>query len=169
MASVIDTVGLLLRSAEGDARAEIEGFLSAMSPYDFQDLVATLLRAMGFTIAFVSGRGTDGGTDILAYPDPLGVQTPHVRVQVKHRTDKVGREEVAALRGIICQGREVGLFVSSGGFTSDAVREARNGAVHIGLMDWEGVLGKWLTHYAGMQEEDRRLLKLRPVYFLASE
>jgi restriction system protein len=159
---------LLLRSAEAAARAEIESFVGAMSPYDFQDLVAALLRAMGFTIAFVSGRGTDGGTDILAYPDPLGIQTPHLRVQVKHRADRSSREEIAALRGIIRHGREVGLFVASGGFTSEAVREARHGAVHIELMDWDGLLAKWLAHYHRMLEEDRKLLKIRPVHYLAA-
>jgi restriction system protein len=160
---------LLLETVEGSARTEIEGFVSEMSPYHFQDLIAALLRAMGYTIAFVSPQGTDGGTDILAYRDPLGVKTPHMRVQVKHRNDKARREEVAALRGIIRQGREIGLFVSSGGFTADAVREARHGAVHIELMDWDGVLDKWLAHYERLKEKDRRRLRLRPVYFLASE
>ena len=76
---------------------------------------------------------------------------------------------MAALRGIIRQGREIGLFVSSGGFTSDAVREARHGAVHIELMDWDAFLDKWLAHYEDMPEKDRRRLRLRPVYFLSSE
>jgi restriction system protein len=159
---------LLLETVKGYARTEIESFVSAMSPYDFQDLVAALLRAMGYTISFVSGRGADGGTDILAYPDPLGATTPHIRVQVKHRKDKATREEVAALRGIIRAGREIGLFVSSGGFTSEAVREARHGAVHIELMDWDGVLDKWLAHYKRVRKADRRRLRLQPVYFLAS-
>ena len=160
---------LLLETARGYARSEIESFVSAMAPYDFQELVAALLRAMGYTISFVSSRGADGGTDILAYPDALGARTPHIRVQVKHREDKATREEVAALRGIIRPGREIGLFVSSGGFTSGAVREARHGAAHIELMDWDGVLDKWLAHYKRLRKADRRRLRLRPVYFLAAE
>jgi restriction system protein len=159
---------LLLETAKRYARTEIEGFVNAMAPYDFQDLVASLLRAMDYTISFVSSRGVDGGTDILAYPDPLGARTPHIRVQVKHREDKATREEVAALQGIIRPGREIGLFVSSGGFTSGAVREARHGATHIELMDWDGVLDKWLALYKRMPKADRRRLRLRPVYFLAS-
>jgi restriction system protein len=160
---------LALETAEAGARTGIERFVRAMSPYDFQDLIAALLRAMGYTIELVSAPGTDGGTDILAYPDPLGTKTPHIRVQVKHREDKARREEVAALRGIIRQNREIGLFVSSGGFTSGAVREARHGAVHIALMDWDGVLEKWLGHYERMPLKDRALLSLRPVYFLAPD
>jgi restriction system protein len=163
-----ETRSLLRETAEADAGAEMEWFVKSMAPYDFQDLIAALLRAMGYTISFVSPPGVDGGTDILAYPDPVGARTPHIRVQVKHRADKVGREEVAALRGIIRQNREIGLFVSSGGFTPDAVREARSGAVHMELLDWKGVVDKWLAHYERMPWEDRSLLRLRPVYFLAA-
>ena len=158
---------LLLVAAELDARTEIEWFVKKMAPYDFQDLIAALLRAMGYAISFVSGRGADGGTDILAYPDPVGARTPHIRVQVKHRSDKAGREEVAALRGIIRQNREMGLFVSSGGFTPEAVREARSGAAHIELLDWAGVVDRWLAHYERMPWEDRSRLRLRPVHYLA--
>lgn len=161
---------LVLETAEGDARTEIEDFVKAMDPYDFQDLIAALLRGMGYTIPFIAPPGKDGGTDILAYADPIGAKTPHVRVQVKHRlTDKARREEIAALRGVIRQDREIGLFVSTAGFTADAQREARHGAVHIELMDLERVLDQWITHYDRMNEEDKSLLRLRPIYFLAPE
>lgn len=122
---------------------------------------------MGYATPHIAAPGPGGGTDILAYPDPLGAQTPHVRVQVKHRVQKASREEIAALRGIIRQDREIGLFMSSGGFTSQAVSEARNGAVHIQLMDLDMFLESWMSHYDKLAEEDRARLRLRPVYFLA--
>ncbi len=158
----------VLEKAEGEARGEIEDFVTALGPYEFQERVAALLRGMGYTTPFVASPGPDGGTDIIAYPDPLGAQTPHVRVQVKHRaSQKATREEIAALRGIVRQDREIGLFVSTGGFTNQATNEARNGAVHIQLMDLEGFLDGWMNVYERLNEEDRALLRLRPVYFLA--
>lgn len=160
----------VFEQAEGDARGEIEQHVKALDPYEFQELVAALLRAMSYTTPFVAPLGPDGGTDILAYPDPLGAKTPHIRVQVKHRqSQKATREEVAALRGIIRGDREIGLFVSSGGFTSEAVREARTGGVHIELMDLDRFLKQWLTYYERVSEEDKGLLRLRRVYFLAPE
>lgn len=160
----------VFEQAEGDARSEIEQHVKALGPYDFQNLVAALLRAMSYTTPFVAPTGPDGGTDILAYPDPLGAQTPHIRVQVKHRqSQKATREEIAALRGIIRGDREIGLFVSSGGFTSEAMREARNGGVHIELMDLDMFLKQWLTFYERLPEEDKALLRLRRVYFLSPE
>jgi restriction system protein len=161
---------LVLERAEGDATSEIEDHVRSLGPYEFQDLVAALLRGMGYTTPFVAPVGPDGGTDILAYPDPIGARTPHIRVQVKHRaSQKATREEIAALRGIIRQDREIGLFVSSGGFTSEAVREARQGTIHIELMDLEGLLDRWMTFYERLTESDKGHLRLRQVFFLSPE
>jgi restriction system protein len=158
----------VLETAESEARGEIEDYVMALGPYEFQELVAALLRGMGYATPHIAAPGPDGGTDILAYPDPLGAKTPHVRVQVKHRkSQKAAREEIAALRGIIRQDREIGLFVSSGGFSGQSVSEARNGAVHIQLMDLDTFLESWMAYYDKLAEEDRALLRLRPVYFLA--
>jgi restriction system protein len=160
----------ILETAEAQARTEIEERVKAKGPYEFQDLVAALLRGMSYHTPFLASPGPDGGTDILAYPDPIGARTPHIRVQVKHRpSQKVTREEVAALRGIIRQDREIGLFVSSGGFTSEAMREARSGAVHIELMDLARLLNGWADNYEKLKEEDRALLRLQRIYFLSPE
>jgi hypothetical protein len=40
--------------------AEIEEHLEQMNPYDFQDLVAGLLRALGYHVAWVSPPGLSG-------------------------------------------------------------------------------------------------------------
>jgi restriction system protein len=159
----------VFEQAEAAARSEIEGYVKNKSPYEFQELVAALLRGMGYATPFVAPIGPDGGTDILAYPDPLGAQTPHIRVQVKQRQAKATREEIAALRGVIRQDREIGLFVSTYGFTSEAEREARHGTVHIELMNLDRFLEQWMAFYERMPEEDKGLLRLRRVSFLAPE
>lgn len=161
---------LVFESAQAQARQEIQHYVEALGPYEFQDLVAALLRGMGYHTPYVAPPGPDGGTDVIAYQDPLGTIKPHIRVQVKHRkTAKATREEVAALRGIIRQDREIGLFVSSGGFSADAVREARSGTVHIELIDLDRFLELWESSYDRLTEEDRGLLRLRRVSFLAPE
>jgi len=161
---------LVFESAQARARQEIQEFIEAMGPYEFQDLVAALLRGMGYHTPFEAPPGPDGGTDIIAYQDPLGMKKPHIRVQVKHRkATKASREEVAALRGIIRQDREIGLFVSSGGFSPPAIAEARSGTVHIELIDLDRLLELWEAGYDKLSEEDRGLLRLRRVSFLAPE
>ena len=61
-----------LEQLESDARESIKDYLTAKDPYQFQDMVAALLRAMGYHTPFIAPKGKDGGIDIIAYVDPLG-------------------------------------------------------------------------------------------------
>ena len=161
---------LIFESAQSQATQEIQEYVNGLGAYEFQDLVAAMLRGMGYSTPFVAPKGPDGGTDIIAYRDPLGIEKPHVRVQAKHRRNtKASREEIASLRGVIRQDREIGMFVSSAGFTPEATREARQGAVHIELIDLERFLELWIAHYDRLSEEDKGRLRLRKVHFLAPE
>ncbi len=62
----------VFEDAEGDAWDQIESHVARMDPYAFQDLVAALLTAMGYHVAWKAPPGPDHGIDIVAYPDPLG-------------------------------------------------------------------------------------------------
>lgn len=167
--AVAERVSVLFEDAKEKARVEIDSYLDTVDPYEFQTLVAALLEAMGYATSFLAARGPDGGTDVLAYIDPIGARTPHIRVQVKHKNQPASREEIAALRGIIRADREIGLFVSSSGFTREARREAGNGSVHIELVDLDRFLELWLQYYEKLKEQARTKLRLEPVYFLAPE
>ncbi len=84
------------------ARSSIEDFVNEMEAYDFQDLVAALLRGMAYYTPFVATPGKDGGIDILAYRDPFGTVEPRIKVQVKHRqSNKVSSPEVRALKSVL--------------------------------------------------------------------
>jgi restriction system protein len=158
-----------LEEAEEAAWSQIEQHMLSLSPFDFQDLFAGLLRAMGYHVSWVSPPGPDGGIDVVTYADPLGVRTPRIKVQVKRRTDKV---TVGALRSFLAllSDTDVGLFVSTGGFTKEAVAEARKQEKRrITLLDLERLFDLWVEHYERVPEEKRRLLPLRPIYYLSQE
>jgi restriction system protein len=78
-ASAPESATSVLEEAEETAWVEVEQYLQAMNPYDFQEVVAALLRAMRYHIAWVSPPGPDQGLDILAYTDPLGATGPGSR------------------------------------------------------------------------------------------
>lgn len=109
--------------AEESAWNNIEDHLRNMSPYDFQDLVAALLRAMGYHISWIAPPGRDGGIDILAHTDPLGINMPRIKVQVKRRIDKITVDGLRSFMALLGD-QDVGLFVSTGGFTKEAETEA---------------------------------------------
>jgi restriction system protein len=155
-----------LEEAEEAAWGEIEEHLAQMNPYDFQNLVAGLLRGMGYHVSWVSPPGPDRGIDVVAHTDPLGIQGPRIKVQVKRRTDKTAVDGIRHLLALLGEG-DVGLFISTGGFTRDAEEEARRQENRrITLIDLRRLCDLWIAHYERIPEVDRRLLPLRPVYFL---
>ena len=64
------------RGSGRGAWSEIETYMQNMPPYDFQNLVAALLRAMGYHVSWIAPPGPDKGMDILAHTDPLGTSVP---------------------------------------------------------------------------------------------
>ena len=146
--------------AFSDANSELEEFVRRRGPYEFQDLVAALLRGMGYHTPFIAPKGRDGGIDIEAYSDPLGTVAPRIIVQVKQQKDKVSVQKMRELAGLLRREGDIGLFVSTGGFTTDAVSEAKNSSRHIEVMDMKRFIDLWKTHYSDLPEEDKALLPL---------
>jgi restriction system protein len=153
--------------AEEAAWSEIGKYLQNMPPYDFQELVAALLRAMGYHVSWIAPPGPDKGIDILAHTDPLGTSVPRIKVQVKRRTDKVSAEGLRSFMAVLGD-QDVGIFVSTGGFTSEAESEARTQERRkVTLIDLEKLFDLWVQHYDKVAESEKRLLPLKPVYYLA--
>ena len=154
---------------EEQAIAGIKEFIKAKNPYEFQDLVAALLRAMKYHTPFISPKGKDGGLDIVAYNDPLGATAPRLKVQVKHRPDSsVPVDDIRSLTGLLNKDGDIGLFVTSGYFTSESERSARESHRHIRLIDIDTFISLWQEFYPAMTDEDKNRLPLQSVYFLGS-
>ena len=155
-----------LEEAEETAWNEIEAYVAAINPYDLQKLVAALLRAMGYHVAWISPPGPDKGIDIVAHNDPLGTSAPRIKVQVKRRADKINVDGLRSFMAILGE-QDVGIFVSTGGFTSDAESEARTKETRkLTLIDLEKLVDLWVEHYEKVSEADKRLLPLKPVHYL---
>ena len=155
-----------LEQLESDARESIKDYLTAKDPYQFQDMVAALLRAMGYHTPFIAPKGKDGGIDIIAYVDPLGAQTPRIKVQVKHRPDTViGASDIRALLGVLRAG-DIALFVTSGTFSSEAKNTSTNSREFIRLIDGNDFIDMWQEYYDKMSDEDKNMLPLKRISFL---
>lgn len=165
-----ETAAATLEEAQEASWAQVKEYLETLPPYDFQDLVAALLGAMGYHISWVAPPGPDRGIDIVAYTDPLGAEGPRIKVQVKRQTSgKIRVGEIRAFMAMLGE-RDVGLFVSVSGFTSDAWDEARNQeSRRITLIDSEGLFDLWTRYYDRLPEIDKARLPLQSVHFLASE
>ena len=157
-----------LNLLESDAREGIRQFIIAKSPYEFQDMVAALLRAMGYHTPFIAPKGKDGGIDIIAYLDPLGAQTPRIKVQVKHKPDTaIGASEIRALLGVLRAG-DIALFVTSGTFSPDARSTSTSSREFIRLIDGNDFIDMWQEYYDKMTDDDKNMLPLKRISFLGN-
>lgn len=165
----VSAEALNIERIEGQAREGIVDHVRGKGEYEFQDLVAALLRAMGYHTPFIAPRGPDGGVDIIAYQDPLGMKPPRIKVQVKHKPDAtVPPADVRALIGVSSRAEESALFVTSGRFTTEAIRVARESNNHCELIDLDRFITLWREFYSKMSEDDRAMLPLQPVWFLGN-
>lgn len=159
----------LLNQYEENANSGLRNFIIDKNPYEFQDLVAALLDAMGYHISDIAQRGPDGGIDIIAYTDPLGTKQPRIIVQVKHRpNDNVSSDEIQKLSGTLKRNTDVGIFVTSGQFSKPVIKEARDSREHIELIDFDRFTSLWVEYYNKMNDEQKNMLPLQPIYFLGS-
>jgi len=131
-----------------------------LSDEEFEHFIADLLRSMGYQ-ARVTPFSADGGVDVLAHKDPLGLEPPLIKVQCKHTTSSRGRPDVQQLIGTLSTG-EVGLFVTLGSFSKDAVDLERERQT-LRLFGGADITRLTLEHYDRLPSRWRELLPLRPV------
>jgi restriction system protein len=142
----------------------IKDRVQKLSWQEMQELVAGVLRALGFRTT-VSPAGADRGKDIVASPDGLGLQSPRIRVEVKHRHGKaMSTNEVRSFIGGL-HGVDSGLYVSTGGFTKDAWLEAERSKVPITLVTLDHLVELVVQHYEGFDANARALIPLVKVYW----
>ena len=153
--------------ADETAWREIQEFIGAMPPYDFQELVADLLIAMGYQVIWIAPPGKDGGVDIVAFEDPLGTRPPRIKVQVKRQAAAVGVEGLRAFLANLSDD-DVGIFVCTGGFSKDAADTARTQERRkVTLVHLERFVDLWIEYYSKLSDRARQRLALRPIHFLA--
>lgn len=99
-------------------------------------------------------------------PDGFGFESPRIVVEVKHRKQTMGSQDIRAFLG----GRRAddkGLYVSTGGFTKEAHYEAERATIPMVLMDIDDLVEAILDHYEELDIETKQLLPLRSIYWPA--
>ena len=138
-----------------DWRVRIISFLTeTLTPAAFERLIQRVLREKGFTQVEVTGKTGDGGIDGKGIAKINGILSFHVVFQCKRYRGSVGASEIRDFRGAM-QGRaDKGLFITTGSFTRDALKEAtRDGAIAIDLVDGQKLAEKLKELGLGVQIE----------------
>jgi len=104
------------------------------------------------------GDPANGDGGVIAYRDPLGLEPPIPKVQRKRTLNTIGGPDVQKLMGTLAPGStEVGLFITLGTFTSDAISLARS-RHDLRLVNGRQLVDMIFDHYEQLDLEWRRLL-----------
>lgn len=125
---------------------------------DMERLVAGLLKAVGYCARAVP-KGPDGGRDVVASPDALGLESPRIVAEVKHRKGAMGAPAVRSFVGGLRMG-DRGLYVSTGGFTKEARYEADRANVPIRPLDLDAFVCHYVEVYDRADDDTRSILPL---------
>lgn len=151
----------IFRDIQAKAQEFIKDRVSRLDWSEMQELVAGLLRAMGYKTR-VSPAGADRGRDIIASPDGFGFQPPRIVVEVKHRERAMGSQEIRSFLG----GRhsqDKGLYVSTGGFSRDALYEAERASIPLSLMDLDDLVAAIIERYDELDLATKQLVPLKRI------
>jgi len=146
------------------ARQETEDYLLKAwlnTGHHFERVVAAVLEAIGYT-ANVTQKSGDHGVDVIAHPDPLGLEKPYIKVQAKSGAGTVNEATVNQLKGCLNQG-EQGIVVGLGGFTSGAQSVARSSS-QLTLLNGQQFVALFLDHYDDLAPEWRAKYPLKHVF-----
>lgn len=134
--------------------------LTRLSHREFEEFTADLLGTLGYQTR-VTPYSADGGIDVIAHRDPLGLEPPIIKVQCKHSAGTHGRPDVQRLIGTLAP-NELGLFVTLGGYSKEA-RDVERERQNLRLFDGADVTRLTLEHYAELPSRWRKVMPLRPV------
>ncbi len=146
-------------------RDDLLGIVRGIAPDAFERLCQRILRESGFTKVEVTGRSGDGGIDGAGV---LRVEliSFHVRFQCKRYTGAVGAAEIRDFRGAMVGRADKGLFITTGHFTREAIREAvRDGAPAIDLIDGIALCDLLKTLELGVRTQTVEVTRPKPEFF----
>lgn len=133
---------------------------------EMQDLMAGVLRGMGYKTIVSGTGGADLGKDIIASPDGLGLEDPKILVEVKHKSDTIGAPDIRSFMGGLRQGNR-GLYVSTGGFTKEAKYEAERSPIPVTLIDLDLLVNLLTQYYDNLDSDTKTLIPLTKIYWPA--
>lgn len=129
--------------------------------YPFEKFVAHLLNIIGYKTR-LSTPGGDGGIDIIAHKDELGIEPPIIKVQIKSVDGNITPDKVQALYGNVEPG-EYGLFITLSSFSKQAADFGRS-KPNLRLIDGDELIDLVLAHYEQIDSKYKAMMPLKNIY-----
>jgi restriction system protein len=131
------------------------------SPYDFEQLVVSLLDKMGYggqikDAGQVTKKSNDGGIDGIVKEDVLGLGRIHIQAKRYARESTIGREDIQKFVGALAVAQSnKGVFITTSRYSEGAKEYANslNGTTTVILIDGLQLAEYIYTYGLGMQVE----------------
>lgn len=121
---------------QSNANTDLLEVLQSLTPNGFERICQRLLRESGFENVIVTGQSHDGGIDGYGTLELNPFVSFKVLFQCKRYKGTVSRAQVGDFRNAMIGRAEKGIIITTGTFSSDAVKEAnRDGAPPVELVD----------------------------------
>ena len=158
---------ILIEQQNSLMREALHKKLLEMDPYQFEFLVADLLKAIGYENVEVTKQSGDKGVDISAQLTLDGITNVKTVIQVKRY--KVGNNIpgsiVTQLRGS-AEVDQRGLIITTSDFTKDAVQESRaEKKMPVSLINGGKLVSLLINHGIGVKKETVILHSIESDYF----
>lgn len=152
----IETVYSSLNAA---LRADLLERIASNSPAFFEQLIVSLLVAMGYGGSHKNaseqlGRSGDGGVDGIINEDRLGLDRVYVQAKRNASTNTVGRPEIQAFLGsLIGLGANKGVFVTTSSYSQHAKDFVKHLSQRIILIDGKMLTELMIEHQVGVRTQ----------------
>lgn len=127
--------------------------LQSLTPEGFEKICQRLLRESGFEKVVVTGQSHDGGIDGYGTLEMNPFVSFKVLFQCKRYKGTVSRAQVGDFRNAMIGRAEKGIIMTTGTFSSDAIKEAnREGAPQVELVDGEKLVDMFKRVELGVKQ-----------------
>jgi HJR/Mrr/RecB family endonuclease len=151
---------IAIKNAAFETTNALRKYIAEMEPTTFELLVSALFLKLGYKHVAVTKRSGDAGIDVRAVLVVEGVGNIRTCIQVMRQQNPVGRPVVQNLRGSLGP-LEVGIVVTSSGFSDEAREEAQDSTkAPIALISGQQFAELLLKYEIGIQHIDRKLYRL---------
>ncbi len=162
--SPLEAIGAIIEESDQALATDILARVAAQPPVFLETLSLRLLQAMGYggreSLLEHTGQSGDAGLDGLVRQDALGLDLVGVQAKRYDPESPVQRPALQAFVGAL-QGAQTnrGVFVTTGRFTSGAIKFAQSVAMQLVLIDGEELARLMVKYKVGVEVSDTFELK----------
>jgi restriction endonuclease Mrr len=158
---------LLIEKQNNLVKSALMQTLNEMDPFQFEFLIADLLKAIGYEDVEVTKRSGDKGIDVIANLTMDGITDVKTIIQAKRfkQGNNISGKIITQLRGS-AEVDQRGLVITTSDFTKDAINEAKSPyKMPVSLVNGEKLLSLLIRYGVGVKKDTVELYSLDNEYF----